>query len=81
MPVLTVLECRLAGAMNLPPRAVRRLPLALALLWCNYAAQHDGMETWWCSGGAGRNDAAVDEKIRALRAGADDEGWAVDGEG
>lgn len=63
------------------PRAVRRLPLALALLWCNYAAQHDGMETWWCSGGAGRNDAAVDEKIRALRAGADDEDWAVDGEG
>lgn len=66
--MLTILECRLAGHLHLPPREVRRKPLALALLWCNYAAQQDGLETWWTAGGAAAvSDAEVDAKIAAAR--------------
>lgn len=55
------------------PREVRRKPLALALLWCNYAAQADGLETWWMAGAeAAVSDAEVDAKIAAARA---DDDW------
>lgn len=74
MPLLTVLECRLAAHLHMPPREVRRKPLALALLWCNYAAQQDGLETWWCAGGpAAVSDAEVDARIAAARASAADD--------
>ena len=68
-----MLECRLAGHLHLPPREVRRKPLALALLWCNYAAQQDGLETWWLDETAARKDAqAVAAELAQLRAAADE---------
>lgn len=74
--MLTILECRLAGHLHLPPREVRRKPLALALLWCNYAAQQDGLETWWTVGRAAAvSDAEVDARIAAARASAADD-WS-----
>ena len=80
MPLLTILECRLAGHLHLPPREVRRKPLALALLWCNYAAQQDGLETWWTVRRADAvSDAEVDSKIQAAKAG-QNEPW-MDWEG
>lgn len=67
------LECRLAAHLNMPMARVRRAPLPLVLLWANYAAQADGMETWWLAESAARRDAAtVHSDLTALRAQADD---------
>lgn len=65
-----VLECKLARYMGLAPREARRKPLALALLWLNYIAQTEGMETWWHGGSeSGRLGAeALREHLRTLRA-------------
>lgn len=68
LPLLTIWECRLATAYHVPPAVVRRWPLALALLRCNYAAQVDGMETWWPDERS--TDAEVDARVAAARAGA-----------
>lgn len=64
-----MLQCHLAAHLHLPPAQVRRLPLALAQLWCNYAAQADGMETWWPQDTPEKAPSeAVDAHIAALRA-------------
>lgn len=52
-------ECRIAACLHLDPVRVRRMPLALALLRMNWAAQADGMETWWRRGAEERKDAAT----------------------
>ena len=71
-------ECRLAAHLHLPTVRVRRAPLPLVLLWLNYAAQADGMETWWMDETPARQDAEqVRETLASLRAQADDigSGW------
>ena len=71
-------ECRLAAHLHLPLVRVRRAPLPLVLLWLNYAAQADGMETWWLTETAARKDGElVRSELAALRAAADDlvDGW------
>lgn len=78
LPLVITLECRLAAHLHMPTQRVRRAPLALVLLWANYAAQADGMETWWLTETAARLDAAgVQASLASLRAQADDlvEGW------
>lgn len=66
-------ECRLAAHLHLPTVRVRRAPLPLVLLWLNYAAQADGMETWWLTETAPRKDAdMVHSELASLRAQADD---------
>ena len=67
-----MLECRLAGHLHLPPREVRRKPLALALLWCNYAAQQDGLETWWRVDDGQLDAAGVAAGLAKARAAADE---------
>ena len=60
------------------PERVRRAPLPLVLLWANYAAQADGMETWWLTETAARKDAEmVRSELANLREQADDigNGW------
>lgn len=65
-------ECRLAAHLHLPLVRVRRAPLPLVLLWLNYAAQADGMETWWLTETAARKDAEmVHSELASLRAEAD----------
>jgi hypothetical protein len=56
----------------MPPREVRRKPLALALLWCNYAAQQDGLETWWCVDDGQLDAASVAAGLAEARAAADE---------
>ncbi len=66
-----ILECRLTAYLHLDPVRVRRLPLPLAQLWCNYAAQADGMETWWQEApAAGAVVEDLDAHIATLRAAA-----------
>ena len=66
------MECRLASRLHIAPLRARRMPLALGLLWLNYAAQEDGMETWWVTADeVGMDDAALDAHIEKLRAGED----------
>lgn len=70
---MITLECRLAAHLNMPMARVRRAPLPLVLLWANYAAQADGMETWWLTETAARKDAdTVHSELDTLRAEADD---------
>lgn len=78
LPLVITLECRIAAHLHMPMQRVRRAPLALVLLWANYAAQADGMETWWLDEGPARLDAAaVHENLASLRDQADDlvDGW------
>lgn len=78
LPLVITLECRIAAHLHMPTVRVRRAPLPLVLLWLNYAAQADGMETWWIDEGPVRLDAAgVHENLTTLRAQADDlvAGW------
>ncbi len=79
LPLVVTLECRIAAHLHMPMQRVRRTPLPLVLLWANYAAQADGMETWWLTETAARKDAEmVRSELAALRASADDlvDGWA-----
>lgn len=79
LPLVVSFECKIAAHLHLPTVRVRRAPLPLVLLWLNYAAQVDGMETWWLDEGPARLDAAgVHENLATLRAQADDlvDGWA-----
>lgn len=79
LPLVITLECRIAAHLHMPMQRVRRTPLPLVLLWANYAAQADGMETWWLDGGPARLDAAaVHENLARLREQTDDlvNGWA-----
>lgn len=67
--MLISLQCHLAAHLHLPPAQVRRLPLALAQLWCNYAAQMDGLETWWPTlAEPDAGDEPIDAHIARLRA-------------
>lgn len=78
MPLVITLECRLAAQLHVTPERVRRAPLPLVLLWSNYAAQADGMETWWLTESAARKDAEmVRSELANLREQADDigSGW------
>lgn len=78
LPLVITLECRLAAHLHMPTQRVRRTPLALVLLWANYAAQADGMETWWLTETAARKDAEmVRSELASLRASACElvEGW------
>lgn len=78
LPLLITFECRIAAHLHIPTQRVRRAPLALVLLWLNYAAQADGMETWWLTETAARKDAEmVRSELACLRAQADDigSGW------
>lgn len=71
LPLLVTFECRLAAHLHVDMQRVRRAPLALVLLRLNYAAQADGMETWWLDETARK--VAPDEvraELEALRAGA-----------
>lgn len=52
LPLLACLAPRLASQMGLPPHRVRRLPLAVALLYLHAALQADGVETRWSIGSA-----------------------------
>ena len=79
LPLLITFECRIAAHLHMPTQRVRRAPLPLVLLWLNYAAQVDGMETWWLTETAARKDAEmVRSELASLRAQADDlvDGWA-----
>ena len=79
LPLVITLECRIAAHLHMPTQRVRRTPLPLVLLWANYAAQADGMETWWMTETAARKDAdMVHSELASLRAQADDlvNGWA-----
>lgn len=79
LPLVVTLECRIAAHLHMPMQRVRRTPLPLVLLWANYAAQADGMETWWLTETAARKDAeTVHSELAALRASACDlvDGWA-----
>ena len=72
LPLVITLECRIAAHLHMPTQRVRRTPLPLVLLWANYAAQADGMETWWLTETAARKDAEmVHSELAALRASAD----------
>lgn len=78
MPLVITLECRLAAQLHVTPERVRRAPLPLVLLWANYAAQAEGMETWWLTETAPRKDAEmVRSELANLREQADDigSGW------
>ncbi len=78
LPLVVTLECRIAAHLHMPMQRVRRTPLPLVLLWANYAAQADGMETWWLTETAAQKGAdVVRSELAALRAGADDigTGW------
>ena len=78
MPLVVSFECRIAAHLHLPMVQVRRAPLALVLLWLNYAVQSDGMETWWLTETAARKGAeVVRSELASLRAAADDmvDGW------
>lgn len=73
LPLVVSFECKLAAHLHLPTVRVRRAPLPLVLLWLNYAAQADGMETWWLTETVARKDAdMVHSELAALRAQADD---------
>jgi hypothetical protein len=73
LPLVVSFECKIAAHLHLTTVQVRRAPLPLVLLWLNYAAQADGMETWWLDEAPARQDAAgVREKLASLRAQADD---------
>lgn len=79
LPLVVTLECRIAAHLHMPMQRVRRTPLPLVLLWANYAAQADGMETWWLTETAARKDAeTVRSELASLRASACDlvDGWA-----
>lgn len=72
LPLAVAMECRLASRLHIAPLRARRMPLALGLLWLNYAAQEDGMETWWVTAEeVGMDDAALDAHIERLLADAD----------
>jgi hypothetical protein len=72
LPLVITLECRIAAHLHMPTQQVRRTPLPLVLLWANYAAQADGMETWWRTETAARKDAEmVRSELARLRASAD----------
>lgn len=72
LPLVVSFECKLAAHLHLPTVRVRRAPLPLVLLWLNYAAQADGMETWWLTETVARKDAdTVHSELAALRAQAD----------
>lgn len=79
LPLVVSFECRLAAHLHLDTVRVRRAPLALLLLWANYAAQADGMETWWLEEREARKSAdtvrAELTEYRALAAGIGAE-WA-----
>ena len=78
LPLVITLECRIAAHLHMPTQRVRRTPLPLVLLWANYAAQADGMETWWLTETAAHKDAEmVRSELAALRASADElvDGW------
>ena len=78
LPLVVSLECRMAAHLHMPTVRVRRMPLPLLLLWANYVAQADGMETWWLQEQAAIKGAeAVHTELAALRAQADDigAGW------
>ena len=71
LPLVITLECRIAAHLHMPTQRVRRTPLPLVLLWANYAAQADGMETWWLTETAARKDAEmVRSELASLRASA-----------
>lgn len=73
LPLVVSFECKLAAHLHLPTVRVRRAPLPLVLLWLNYAAQADGMETWWLTETVARKDAEmVHSELAALRAQADE---------
>lgn len=73
LPLLVSFECRIAAHLHMPVARVRRAPLPLVLLWLNYAAQADGLETWWLDETAARKDAqAVAAELAQLRAAADE---------
>lgn len=73
LPLVIALECRIAAHLHMPMQRVRRTPLPLVLMWANYAAQADGMETWWRTETAARKDAEmVHSELASLRAQADD---------
>ena len=73
LPLVVSFECKIAAHLHLPTVQVRRAPLPLVLLWLNYAAQADGMETWWLTETVARKDAdMVHSELAALRAQADD---------
>lgn len=79
LPLVVTLECRIAAHLHMPMQRVRRTPLPLVLLWANYAAQADGMETWWLTETAARKDAeTVRSELASLRAQACElvDGWA-----
>ena len=72
LPLVIALECRIAAHLHMPAQRVRRTHLPLVLLWANYAAQADGMETWWRTETAARKDAEmVHSELASLRASAD----------
>lgn len=72
LPLVVTLECRLAAHLHMPMQRVRRTSLPLVLLWANYVAQSDGMETWWLTETAARKDAGmVHSELAALRVQAD----------
>ena len=78
LPLVITLECRIAAHLHMPAQRVRRTPLPLVLLWANYAAQAEGMETWWLTETAARKDAEmVHSELAALREAACDlvDGW------
>lgn len=65
---MVAVECRVASYLRMDPLRVRRTALPLVLLWMNYAAQVDGMETWWMDTSERRlSEDEVHECIRALR--------------
>ena len=76
---MVAVECRVASYLRMDPMRVRRTALPLVLLWMNYAAQVDGLETWWMETEYQRMSAEeVREHIAELRAklAADDgDGW------
>lgn len=78
LPLVVAMECRLAAHLHLDTVRVRRAPLPLVLLWANYAAQVDGMETWWLDESEPRQGAAeVRSSLQELRAAAEEigAGW------
>lgn len=77
LPLMVSLECRLAAHLHMSTVRVRRMPLALLLLWANYVAQAEGLETWWLEAAEMKDAAGVHAELAELRAQADDigSGW------
>ncbi len=66
------LPAKLAPVLGVPVSHVRRMPLALALLYLNDALQQDGLLTFWADGNEGaarRGRSELASHIAELRGG------------